>query len=367
MKYTHDRDWRVREFSPEDKPSLLRLSRRHYGEKEQAQERYVDWLYNACTGGHSFIAIAEEIKTGEVLGFSFQVPFPVQAMGRQGVCRLGCNALVDPNYRRQGIYFALTELVDSSIGDTLFTYGFPKPRAITAHEKVGKFQVGPIPLLVRPLDIGALTSHRLRNPLLRWTVNAGWRIGAMTFFRPLSTDIGRAQIEIRANVEPDARFDAFWGRIRGKYDIIIPRDSRFLGWRFVEPRFRKYSLFVAETGGIILAYMALRVTDIEGISIGLIMDLLVEPSTRGELAGTLLIQRALDESQAAGTALAGCLMLPHTQEYSLLRRMGFVEPPERLSPQAFRLMASNLSSEIPDETLANRDHWFVTMANHDAV
>lgn len=367
MNESGDATWRVREFSPADKPSLLRLSRLHYGDKEQADEAYVDWLYNASTGDHSFIAIAVQSESGEVRGFSFQVPFQVRAMRREGICRLGCNALVHPAYRRQGVYAALSRLVESSITDTLFTYGFPKPRALAAHEKVGKFQIGPIPLLVRPLNIQALTRKRLKNPLIRWAVNAGWWAAAGSVWRPRPVRRASSSIEVKQRAEPGAQFNSFWARVQDKYEIIIPRDSQFLRWRFIQPQFRRYLLFTAEVDGDVLGYIALRITEIEGISTGLIMDLLVEPTRLGEEAGLLLIERAVDESEATGAALSGCLMLPHTQEYGLLKRMGYVEPPERFSPQAFRLMATCLSPEIPATYLAERTHWFMTMANHDAV
>jgi hypothetical protein len=65
--------------------------------------------------------------------------------------------------------------------------------------------------------------------------------------------------------------------------------------------------------------------------------------------------------------LAGCLMLQHTQEYTVLRRAGYIEAPDRFAPQPFRLALESLSPRLPKELVAQTDHWFITMANHDAV
>jgi GNAT superfamily N-acetyltransferase len=359
--------WQVREFRTSDKASLLRLSAQHYGDREQAKEDFVDWLYYASTGQTSFVPIAEDIETGEVLGFSFQVPFHARINTEYGICRLGCNALVHPDYRGQGIYFALSELVETSVKDSLFTYGFPKPRAISAHQRVGKFPVSRIPLVVRPLDMAALARKRLRNPLIRFMVQLGWWFAQRTLWRPRPAGETPADLRVIPLADVDQRFDDFWARVEDKYKIIVPRDSQFLRWRFSDPNFREYKLLAAESGEAIVGYLALRMTEIEGIPIGLIMDLLVEPNPTGERAGFMLIERAVTVARQARMTLAGCLILPHTQEYSLLKRMGFVEPPERFSPQTFRLMTSSLSPSIPEEYLADSSRWFVTMANHDAV
>jgi GNAT superfamily N-acetyltransferase len=156
-------------------------------------------------------------------------------------------------------------------------------------------------------------------------------------------------------------------RVADKYDIIVKRDRTFLTWRFCNLSFRSYYILTARASGELVGYAVLRCTEIEEVRTGLIMDLLVEPSERGEEAGLLLVEKATRWFREAGMALAGSLMLRHTQEYEILHRAGYVDCPERFAPQAFRLTTTSLSPRVPNEFLAQADRWFVTMANHDAV
>lgn len=366
-KVIRGQTWRARLYREEDKASLLRLSAFHYGEKEQAKEEYVDWLYGGSPAGRPFVTVAEELKSGEIVGFLWHVPFQANLGGTSGLCHLGCNGLVHRDYRRQGVYVALHDLVFRDVKDSLFIYGFPKPVAVYPLKKVGIFPVSRIPLLVRPLDIALLTETRFPNPVLRLVVDIGWRAAGATVWRPRGSLPGRWGIQLSTETCFDESFDHFWARVAGKYDIIVRRDRAFLTWRFCSISFRSYSILAARAGGELVGYAVLCCHEIEGVRTGLIMDLLVEPSERGEQAGLLLVEEATHWFQEAKMALAGCLMLPHTQEYEILRREGYVDCPERFAPQAFRLTTTSLSPRVTNQFLARADRWFMTMANHDAV
>jgi hypothetical protein len=66
-------------------------------------------------------------------------------------------------------------------------------------------------------------------------------------------------------------------------------------------------------------------------------------------------------------ALAGALMMPHAQEYAILRRAGYVECPPRLAPQTFRIMARPFRDGPYQGTVPPAEEWFLTMADHDAI
>ena len=359
--------WQTRWYQDEDKAGHLRLGVSHYGEKEQALEGFFDWLYADNPAGPARVTVGEELETGDIIGFLWHVPLQVRFYGRTDIGYLGCNGLVHPNYRRQGIYVTFHDLVFQDITDGLFVYGFPKPIAVFPLKKVGIFQVSRIPLLVRPLDIDYLTQVRAFNPFIRFAVNKGWRIAGATIWRPQQILKGKTGIQISAETCFDETFDDFWERVKDKYNIIIERKRAFLNWRFCNLSFRSYQILAARKMGRLLGYAVLRKLDIEGVRTGLIMDLLVEPSEQGLNAGRQLIQEATHRFKEDKVALAGCLMLPHTQEYKLLRQAGYVDCPEQFAPQTFRLTAISLSPDVSNGELAKVDNWFMTMANHDAV
>ena len=120
-------------------------------------------------------------------------------------------------------------------------------------------------------------------------------------------------------------------------------------------------------GDEIVGYAVLRQAEFAGIRSGLICDLLVEAGERGQDAGLLLTARAMKQFKAAGLALAGSLILKHTEEYRVLRRAGFVPCPKRLAPQDFQLVVRPTGDNLTREYMAETTHWFLTMADHDAV
>jgi hypothetical protein len=186
-----------RQYRAEDKASLL-ASAFHYGQKEQAQEAYVDWLYHGSPAGRAFVAVAETFESGEIVGFLWHVPFQVSLCGQTDLCHMGCNGLVHPDYRRQGIYIAFHNLVyaDVHFKDSLFIYGFPKPVAVFPLQKVGHTVVSSIPMLVRPLDVAQLTHSRFSNPALRMAVGMGWQVAGNTIWRPQRSPNGRSNIRV---------------------------------------------------------------------------------------------------------------------------------------------------------------------------
>lgn len=265
------------------------------------------------------------------------------------------------------MFTAVHDLVFKCLEDSLFKYGFPKPIAIGPLGKMGHFPISRMPLLVRPLDIACLTRARIDNLVVRLAVNVGWTVAGATMWRAHHSNGQHLGVRLSEESSFDESFDYFWNRVAKKYDIIIPRDRAFLNWRFCNLSFRTYSILSARVDGDLAGYAVLRCVDMEGVPAGLIMDLLVEPGRRGDESGLLLVEEATRRFREARMAIAGCFVLPHTQEYALLRRAGYVECPERFEPQPFRLAMTPLSPRAPREILAQADRWFMTMANHDAV
>jgi hypothetical protein len=66
-------------------------------------------------------------------------------------------------------------------------------------------------------------------------------------------------------------------------------------------------------------------------------------------------------------ALAGSLMMPHAQEYAILRRAGYIDAPDRYAPQKFRIMAKPFRDGPYKGAVPPANLWFFTMADHDAI
>jgi GNAT superfamily N-acetyltransferase len=359
--------WRVRLYREEDRPSLLRLAALHYTGKEPGNPEYIDWLYSDAPAGRPTVIVGEDIKSGEIVGYIWNLPYRMKVGAEVYRCNMCCNGLVHPDFRRSAIYATILKTAVKASEEGITLYGFPKQVALFRLQGAGFKSVMPVPLLIRPLDIGRLVQKRLTNPLVRLGVDLGWRVVGNTVLRQRGGNIDRWNVKITDVDRFDEGFDNFWSRVADKYEVAVTRDRTFLNWRFRGASFRPYPTIVARADGEIVGYAVLRCTEVEGIRSGMIADFMVEPGERGDAAGLALVKEATRRLKAMGMYLAGSLMLPHTQEYRILRQAGYVEAPNRVAPQKFRIMATQFLEGAYKGGTPPGDRWFVTMADHDAI
>lgn len=356
---------------PADKRDILHLNAWQYGESELAESDYFDWLYEDNPAGRPVLPVARETTSGQIVGFLWYIPVRLRYFGTSVLAFLGANALVHPDYRRCNIYVTLQAMgVEECIrrGATLL-YAFGGPASIKGAKAVG-FEAINMPLLVKPFDMNQLAQARGFGPAQRVALSLGWRLAEATVWRPRSAK-GHVTLEMVGqvgNLSFDESFDRFWQRVADKYPIAAVRDRVFLTWRFCSAPFRQYEILAARDGTELIGYALLRCAEIQGVQAGLIMDLLVEPTARGEEAGLLLLAAATRRFREAGMWMAASLMLGHTQEHALLRRAGYVPCPRWLAPRPYLLAIRGCSAQAPLGQMAGQSHhWFVTMANHDGL
>jgi hypothetical protein len=361
--------WRVRRFRDEDRAAILELSSLHYGDREGGRVEYVDWLNSDGPAGRPVVVVGEDRPTGRIAGFVWAIAFRVKVGTQHHRCYLGCNGLVHPDFRRSGIYSAILKLQGAATAGEggCFIYGFPKDVAIFRLRGAGYVHVARVPLLIRPLNIRALAEGRVHWLAARLALEIAWPVAAQTVFRPRRAGTRPWGLKVAEAETFDISFDRFWDRVAPKLSVSVVRDRAFLLWRFRGASFRAYTILSARAGDELVGYAVLRDYQIEGIRCGMIADLLVEPGMRGDAAGLLLVNEATRRLNARRLALAGALMLPHTQEYRILRDAGYVEAPPRLAPQTFRLMAHPLPGSTLQDAVPPAEEWFLTMADHDAI
>jgi hypothetical protein len=364
---TETTKWRVREYIPSDWESVLELGKLHHGDRELADPRYSQWLARCDFANKPTLIVGESLASAEVAGFIWAIPFRAQCNGASGLSYVGCNALVHPSFRRTVLYMPLVKAAAHAAGDGLYSYGFVKPGTLSHYRRVDMHLVTLLPLLVRPLDNAQLVHNRVTHPAMRLALRLGWLVAGKTVYRPRQVNAQTWGLELREESAFDASFDIFWEKVAIKYDTMTVRDRAFLTWRFTNLGFRSYQIQTARAGDDIVGYIVLRLVQFAGVWSGLICDLLVEPGQRGQAAGLLLVNEATKRFADYGMALAGSLMLEHTDEYRVLRRAGYLSCPKQLAPQPFQFIARPTGEIVTHEHLADPTHWFVTMADHDAV
>jgi ribosomal protein S18 acetylase RimI-like enzyme len=374
-----DRVWEISTYEDGDKAGVLALVRDEYGDVDLAQEAYFDWLRSASPPGVRQWLVREK-ETRRVISSGTTVGARATWRGKGILALLGFNIIVAPKYRRQGIHTKLTRQTGQDVkrAGYRFTTVFPNPKSKPQLDRSKNFHhVSEVPLLVRPLDMRFLTEATIPNRILGWGANLGWQVAGRTLWRGHGPGRNRGTMRISEDTVLDESYDRFWGQVQTKYDLMLVRDRAFLQWRFQDIPTREYQILSARENDTdrdpavpdsrMFGYIVLRQAEVRGIRTGMIADFVVLHGNRGDEAGLLLLQAALQRFEAAQVPLAGGLLLPHTQEYTLMRRAGFLNAPRQFAPQSFHLFIRSYCDEPPLSALVRPESWYVSIADHDAV
>ena len=341
----------------------LALTRRTWGDVEIGDAQYQRWHYEANPAGETLSTFARDRQGGGLVGQFGVVPLRFSVDGEDCTAGLALNVVTDAALRGQGIFAGLGRAANERMAEAGISFAFALPNANSFPgflRHLGYQDIGDVPLLARPVNVHRLVAKRLPLP--------GAGAVAALLSRPFTKDLPAtlpeaAAIEIARVDRFDARFDALWQRVRGRQRVMAVRDATFLNWRFRDVPLRRYECFAAieregEGGGEEVAgYIVLRRDQIAGLDAGLVVDFVAANAD----AGTRLIAHALVHFHDQDLDLLAGLMLPHTAEYGLLRRVGFWPLPRPLLPQRFRVVARD------GPAVRNLDNWFLTMGDYDVV
>lgn len=366
-----NRQWTIHRYEGGDESGLLKLLALEYSGSDITELRFFHWQYEQNPAGRALIGMAQDRESGEVVGQFWLLPMRVQVLDQICMGSVIVNGLVHPSYRRQGIVSNLGKSVYANCPrrGIDFTYSMPSPASYHVDTIVLKNrELGQIPLLIRPLDWGALVAYRFGQKWPEHLARAGQRVFArLSERRGLARHRAGHSLRIDEVTRFDSTFDAFWAKVRQKYPVAVVRDAAWLNWRYKDVPTRDYRALAAYDGQSLVGYAVTRCSTFEGVRTGLIVDLLVEPTQQGEQAAQALVAEATSFFIQEGMHLAGCLMLPTSQEFRALRRQGYWVCPKRLEPQPFPFSVHIHSDKVPISILQDLRCWHFTMGDYDVV
>jgi predicted N-acetyltransferase YhbS len=360
--------WEITLYSKEDLPSILASNQEEYGNSDLANSSYFEWIVEKNPNGPPIFLVARDIDTRRVLGWIIFVPFQILYKGEMKKVLLGFNLMVRKEYRRQGISTEMFQfgMADGKKKGYPLIAGLTNPKSTAVAQKIGVILPN-IPMVIRIMDIPSLMSRYSKNYILQRVIGIGLMIAGPIIFRETPPKHGKNTLEIKEESIIGIEFDSFWENVKHKYDLILVRDRAFIQWRFPDMPLRSYRILTARKKDEILGYIILRVATVRGILCGLVSDLMVVPGKDGDTAGLLLMNAATRFFREAHVQLCGGLMMPHTQEYRIMRKAGYVRSPNKFSPERFSLSIQSLLNEIPLNEIQRPESWFISNADHDAA
>jgi hypothetical protein len=216
--------------------------------------------------------------------------------------------------------------------EAAFVYGLASAAAVAARAPSGWESLGPVPALVRPLRLSAVSGLLPRVPLLA------------PFGRKR-----RAGVREISDLPADVRITRLWDRFSVDIGVALERTTKLFAWRIHERPDSAYRVFIFEDGDR-YAIRALCIFTMQGH----VLELLHDRSVTGMRAASHLLGLALREMSDAGTESARAISLPHSGSYPIFARHAFfAAKDERV------IGVRPLDPEVEDTVLA-RDRWYVS-------
>lgn len=241
----------------------------------------------------------------------------------------------------------------------VLAYGFaPAGSAERVFEALGWEDLGPAPLLLRPLRLSSAAE------LLKLPSPARGLLAKL----PLVAPFGRARrAGFREIAVKDPRITRLWDRFSIDVGVSIERTSSFFERRIFE-RAKDYRVFIFEDGDryAIRALCIFKVVDEDRGRSGYVTELLHDRSVTGMRAASHLLGLALREMTDAGADMALAWSLPRSGSYPIYARHAFFAPPARLRRLDLRFGVRAFEPSL-DDVVTQRDRWYVSFLDTELV
>lgn len=339
----------------EDKDQILQLTRKIFGDVELSKSDFFDWQYMNNPEGEAIVITAkDDDKQNTIVGVESILPMNILVDQKIVKASLSCNSYVDPDYRSKGIFSKLISMVleQSMKKNILCIYGVANDNSFNSFVKKGSHEISNMPILFRPLRL----SNYFSFPL--------------SIILHIFDNIWKAKKSVNPNVIEfngffDESFEVLATKASQRIPVIKQRTKEFLNWRYRDSPTRQYKTFVLKEDYILGGYIITRRTMINGKSVGVIVDFMVDPDTNP--AGIKdLVQIALDDFWKSGVSVTIAVSGPLTFEYQTLSKAGFKIAPKFLKPQSAHFILINSDPNRKDlEQLKKYGNWFFSFGDYD--
>jgi Acetyltransferase (GNAT) domain len=294
----------LREGSAADRDAILALRRRCFAEEdaEKQDARFWEWEFGQ---GRTFLA-TDGARVVAHLGF-FPQTYVID--GERVSAMLACDAMTDPEYRRQHLFSRVAAFARDALRES----------------------------------VQMSTAWQIRDAVLPAMAASGWKplVRASVLAKPIS---------LRATPGTLEPIDATFPNLPPLRNVNHgARDVPFLDWRFRANPLWRYTIDANEQ-----AYVVTRRTTLRGYDTLAIADIGWQAGQLRE--GRLLLRDAIARGRAAGVQLVGVLMTLGHPALPAFVRSGFLPSPHR-----FRFLVNVFDERVK----LNRAKWALTWADTD--
>ena len=351
--------WRLRQASASDREGILAL-RSVVFQTEDPEKRdpaFWDWEFLESPSGPASLYVAED---GErIVGHYAIIPQRFVLSGEACLGSIVVDVMTHPDYRFQGMFKKLgLYALNSAAGKISFATGYPiRKEVMPGHLSIGWMAHAKLPVLLRPLHLGAL-SQRFSIPggaaieaLARGVERAWSRRFHRTDSSCVTRLLDRRDAESMAGLASRAFADI------SSYQV---RDTGFFDYRYFGNPAWRYRCSGIFRDGKLVAYVVVRDAELLATSSLAIVDLACEPGEDAALVQLLRLE--LDAGRDRRLATAGAMIARSTRYFRALRRAGLYP-----GPHQFTLILFALQPDLAARLTNNSSSWFLTWGDTDDV
>lgn len=357
---------RIRKATLADRDALIELTRVVFAETgaEKGAElgpAFWDWQFARQPAKRMDIWIGE--ANGKIVA---QVPSNVVRMKwnqRELLAAWVIDLLVHPAHRDKSMFLRVGRAFNHDMAEAgiSISLGLPNKRSMAASIRFLKYRlVNQVPVLVLPLRwqrlLGRTGIPDWATPAIAAGAAAAHRLARLPVPRPKG-------IVVQEVSRFSEGFDDLWRRASAPHRIISVRDQQYLNWRYCDCPTRKYRIHQAGSNGQLAGYLVHRIFEKDGLRIGAVMDVLVDPGRPDALHALLASGISALREEKVDAVMS--LMQPDDSYYPALHRWGFLRVPERFNPRTFNLVCRILEPGMPQSDLSPGENWFITLGDFD--
>jgi hypothetical protein len=340
---------RVSVLSPSDKPALTAFYRAVWNSSSTVESTDdADSSSVPCPFTPDAPPVVAVYSGAQIIGHLASIPTELWDGRSSAGAHWLKGLMVLEQYRNGPIGYQLVKEMMKQVSLTAVMTVAPAARRL--FQAVGFKDMGSVPnyvTVIRPtrvlraidverLGLGSLPrALRVLLSIARWPPVA--RVGGSVAAAALSlldTVNGLSLMGLRARViatPPSAAdTDGVWEKLRAHSNLAPSRSGAYIAWRYAGGRPGRYEFIEVRRHGTLVALVVVRrperVDDprLAGLRVGLVVDLVVDPSDSAAIAASFLAARKWGKKTACDAVL---LTLSHLGVGRLVKRVGFVKIP----------------------------------------
>jgi GNAT superfamily N-acetyltransferase len=358
---------RIRQATLADRDALIELSRIVFEQTgtdkiNELGTDFWEWQFARQPSNRMGVWLAE--FDGQIVA---QLPTNIVRLkwrNRELLAAVVIDLMVHPAHRNKSLFVKLGRAAHAEMAKTgiAITAGLPNKNSYPGAVRFLKYQpVCRIPLLILPVRWSHLLERAGVPAWLSGPLGLLAGVGCRLITRPAPRT--SSSVHVREVAEfPDA-IDEFWQRVSPAHKIMTVRDLKYLTWRYRGCPTRAYTIHVAESDGRLVGYLVRRVFEKDGLRLGALMDVLVDPA--GSDALHALVEKAIEAFCNEKVDAVASLMQKDKLYYPGLRRHGFVPVPERFNPRTFNFVCKLLWPDLPESEFRSPENWFLALGDYD--